>query len=462
MVFWHTSNIFPPWFHRVKLVVIPPRFVQQQYLWNIAIQSAVGCYNSWANLRKNKLRSDRENEPIVDVTAAEKEAIQSKWVVNVSDRVLSPDETSLLKKGLNFAIAPKTVDEYVIGIESACRHIGPESQQAAKLRADCVRLLQHAKPPTSNITNAERKALTALAKDANITILPADKGRAVVVMNTSDYKEKAKNILSDNNTYKVLKKDPTSKYKTQLSSKLQEIRQLNEISDVEHRRLLPTSTLTPRFYGLPKVHKAGAPLRPIVASRGSITYGVARHVADILSPLVGKNGYALNNSEDMVNSLNNCTLQEDDILVSFDVTALFTKVPVDKSVEIIHDRLTRDTSLPSRTRMTANHVRDLLLTCLKTTYFLYDGVIYSQVEGAAMGSPGQPHSSEPLHGVVWRKRHQHLHVRDLSVEEICGRHDRGLGWRAPRRLHQPHQRHPSFHQVHPRRGGGQHHPHAGC
>ena len=278
----------------------------------------------------------------------------------------------------------------MIGIESACRHIGPESQQAAKLRADCVRLLQHAKPPTSNITNAERKALIALAKDANITILPADKGRAVVVMNTSDYKEKAKNILSDTNTYKVLKKDPTSKYKTQLSSKLQEIRQLNEISDVEHRRLLPTSTLTPRFYGLPKVHKAGAPLRPIVASRGSITYGVARHVADILSPLVGKNGYALKNSEDMVNSLNNCTLQEDDILVSFDVTALFTKVPVDKSVEIIHDRLTRDTSLPSRTRMTANHVRDLLLTCLKTTYFLYDGVIYSQVEGAAMGSPVSP------------------------------------------------------------------------
>ena len=40
--------------------------------------------------------------------------------------------------------------------------------------------------------------------------------------------------------------------------------------------------------------------------------------------------------------------------------------------------------------MTANHVRDLLLTCLKTTYFLYDGVIYSQVEGAAMGSPVSP------------------------------------------------------------------------
>ena len=49
--YFGTSVIYPPWFRIVKLVVIPPRFIQQQYLWNIAIQPAVGCYNPWANLR---------------------------------------------------------------------------------------------------------------------------------------------------------------------------------------------------------------------------------------------------------------------------------------------------------------------------------------------------------------------------------------------------------------------------
>ena len=49
--YFGTSVTYPPRFHRVKLVVIPPRFIWQQYLWNIAIQLAVGCYNSWANLR---------------------------------------------------------------------------------------------------------------------------------------------------------------------------------------------------------------------------------------------------------------------------------------------------------------------------------------------------------------------------------------------------------------------------
>ena len=71
----------------------------------------------------------------------------------------------------------------------------------------------------------------------------------------------------------------------------------------------------------PKVHKADAPLRPIVASRGSITYAEAKFVADILAPLVGRDGYALKNSKDLVKQFSECQLDEGDILVSFDVTA---------------------------------------------------------------------------------------------------------------------------------------------
>ena len=49
--YFDTSVTYGQWFRKVKFVVIPPRFVLQQYLWNIAIQPAVDCYNSWANLR---------------------------------------------------------------------------------------------------------------------------------------------------------------------------------------------------------------------------------------------------------------------------------------------------------------------------------------------------------------------------------------------------------------------------
>ena len=48
IVVFDTLVTYPQW---VKFVVILPRFVFQQYSWNIAIQPAMGCYNSWANLR---------------------------------------------------------------------------------------------------------------------------------------------------------------------------------------------------------------------------------------------------------------------------------------------------------------------------------------------------------------------------------------------------------------------------
>ena len=52
--------------------------------------------------------------------------------------------------------------------------------------------------------------------------------------------------------------------------------------------MYPTGCVPPKFYGLPKIHKPDTPLRPIVSSCGSVTYGVAKELAKILKPLVGK------------------------------------------------------------------------------------------------------------------------------------------------------------------------------
>ena len=56
-----------------------------------------------------------------------------------------------------------------------------------------------------------------LKKDnKNITILPADKGRCTVTINTNDYQQNARESVNANSTYVELKKDPTKKYKDQL------------------------------------------------------------------------------------------------------------------------------------------------------------------------------------------------------------------------------------------------------
>ena len=51
--------------------------------------------------------------------------------------------------------------------------------------------------------------------------------------------------------------------------------------------MYPTGAETPKIYGLPKINEAGVPLKPIVSSRGEVSYETAKELARILKPLEG-------------------------------------------------------------------------------------------------------------------------------------------------------------------------------
>ena len=80
-------------------------------------------------------------------------------------------------------------------------------------------------------------------------------------------------------------------------------------------------------------------------------------------------------------------MESDEILVSFDVSSLFTNVPVGEAVSIIRERLGEDGTLEDRTSLSSERIADLLEMCLRSTYFSFGGNFYEQKEGAAMGSP---------------------------------------------------------------------------
>ena len=148
--------------------------------------------------------------------------------------------------------------------------------------------------------------------------------------------------------------------------------------------------MCPKFYGLPKIHKPDTPLRPIVFSCGSVTYGVAKELTKILKPLVGKSPHHINSTQDFVEQTRHITLAPGECLSSFDVCALVTSVPVDPALKVIKDLLDKDLTLKERTVLTVEDMTLLLEFCLKNTYFSFQGQFYEQVEGAAMGSPVSP------------------------------------------------------------------------
>ena len=154
--------------------------------------------------------------------------------------------------------------------------------------------------------------------------------------------------------------------------------------------MYPTGCVLTKFYGLPKIHKPDTPLRPIVSSCGSVTYGVAKELAKIFKPLVGKFQHHINSTQDFVEQVKHITLAPGEYLSSNDVTALFNSVPIDPALNIIKDLLEKDHTVNERTVLAVSDIILLLEFCLKNTYFSLQDQFYEQGEGAAMGSSVSP------------------------------------------------------------------------
>ncbi len=144
------------------------------------------------------------------------------------------------------------------------------------------------------------------------------------------------------------------------------------------------------MYCTPKIHKDGNPLRPIVDYTGSIGYNLSRSLADILSPIVGKTQHHVNNSKEFSQEMSAVYIQNGEEFISHDVVSLFTNVPIDKALQVIRERLESDKSLQKRTNLTVDNIMELLEFVLTTTYFSFNGTIYQQRFGTAMGSPVSP------------------------------------------------------------------------
>ena len=312
-----------------------------------------------------------------------------KWVINLSNGPLTPAQRSVLAKGPNFAVTPRQPPnlEYITAIEATCTKLS--QQDAEELRADVNRVLRSSHPPKPNLTKAQNIALRELKRDRDCIVLTADKGVAMVVMDKQDYINKSNQLLNQN-TYKVISKDPTNTIKNKLINILKGIKTKTGLGSNTYKSMYPTGCVPSKFYGLPKIHKPDTPLRPIVSSCGSVTYGVAKELAKILKPLVGKSPHHINSTQDFVEQAKHFKLETGECLSSYDVSALFTSVPIDPALNIIKDLLVKDNTFKERTVMEVEDIILLLEFCLKNTYFSFQGQFYEQVEGAAMGSPVSP------------------------------------------------------------------------
>ena len=159
-----------------------------------------------------------------------------------------------------------------------------------------------------------------------------------------------------------------------------------------YKRVRPSGSVRPRMYGLPKIHKAEPiPLRPILSLAGSAQHELARWLAEQLQPVL--DCFSSHCVQDYF-AFCDILRQQDKLgdsafMCSFDVKSLFTNVPLDETITICLNTLYRseDTLPPS---MDEQLFKKLLLKCTRGVEFSYDGNMYRQTDGVAMGSPLGP------------------------------------------------------------------------
>ena len=321
------------------------------------------------------------------------EEVRSSWVVNLSQRKLTTEEESVLRKGPKFAKPPRlNVIDFAAPIESALQVSEVSEQVKETVRIRICDAIKRAKKPSNNLTAQEKEALRILKEDKSIQILQADKGNATVLMEKEDYNKKVLQLLDDKKSYLILERDPTRTTERNLLTLLRKLNKDKKMSDAIYNRVRPSegSSRCGLFYGRVKLHKVDIPLRPVIDTCGTVTYELSKQLSTILRPLVESSKRVLKNTDGLVNAMREVKLSDDEILISFDVKSLFTSVPVEEAINICERKLNEEEALHKHTSLSVETIVNLLRFCLKSTSFQYNGKYYKQLEGVAMGSPVSP------------------------------------------------------------------------
>ena len=333
--------------------------------------------------------------------------VDHSTIMNLSSVDLSEIQKNVLSRGVNFGVPPKLRKEEIKSEFELCWNQLEDLPTVSKERRDECRStlsgLAHRYANSScdkNGFSLDREHLAALRdlrRNENIVISKPDKGNGVVILDKDDYVEKMADILSQTDKFECLgdveTNDKTILRERALQAFLLRYRKAGFISQEVYDRIRPVGCSRPRMYGLPKTHKPLVPLRPILSMTNAPQHELAKWLAEVLHPVVMKySEHTVKNIFEFCANIDAC-VDEYDItgmyMCSFDVTSLFTNIPLRATLQICLDALYRDDDIVAPS-MPEKEFEKLLLKATTDVEFSFNQVMYKQTDGVAMGSPLAP------------------------------------------------------------------------
>ena len=152
-----------------------------------------------------------------------------------------------------------------------------------------------------------------------------------------------------------------------------------------YQHLYPHGSQPGIIYGPSKIHKPlvnGFPkLRPILSAINTGTDKWAKCFVPLLKPFTFNN-YTGKDSFDFAKDITQQSFKL--FMASFDVDSFFTNVPLDETIEICVNQLSKSSQTVSG--LNKQQVLEVFSLTTKENIILFDHKSYSQIDGVAMGS----------------------------------------------------------------------------
>ena len=176
------------------------------------------------------------------------------------------------------------------------------------------------------------------------------------------------------------------KEEERINTVLEELNGRGKIDEQFSKSIKSVGGQLPRLYGLAKVHKENIPVRPILSMPGSPYYKLAEKITEWLAVIPEPKINC--SSKQTVDNLRNISLDQDEVLMSFDVTSIYTNVPVKEAIFEAAEKLySGKFAMPPVDKETFIILAELATT--NVVMVTHDGP-YRQIDGLVLGSQPAP------------------------------------------------------------------------
>ena len=322
-------------------------------------------------------------------------------IFNLSNYELTTEETRILRLGLKYGLAFRPKEPQIVATaESLWDQIERRNLIKKPSMKNRVKTALRAFTYSFLDTDSTRfhhdskivKTVKNLLNVHSLVILQPDKGLGCVLVNKADYFNKLDSIFYDTSKFQQIETDTSITQLRTLQAYLNKLASSDrkEITIDEKDYMRPMSAQPARAWGKPKVHKTFdllPPFRPIIDTTNTVFSLVGKFLSKLLQPLT-INSFTVKDSFDAASRIKNINLDLINVdgykFISFDVTSLFTNVPLDLTVDIILKRVFTEKLIS--TTLSKSTLKKLILDCCRKTIFSYNGNYFKQIDGVAMGS----------------------------------------------------------------------------